>query len=279
MPEELQDETWHYCTKCEAKYTARDELNRHVTKNCQVKGPDFFCDQCDASFFWPNTIREHYYKEHIKKYLYHCRKCGKGFHWKSRIPHHNKKCSMKNGPNKYEGKLPYDEKVEEKFKRKKAVPFEIPEDLIPNEEQELPIAPVQQQQQQDVLVPSNELPVQSSATPQLAGEEDPTLQDVKHPLAPVLQTPSIGPSAPVEETTSTDPSNPVEQIPSTDPSAPVQPLSFGGNESTTDDVLDMISQGRIPNIASEIQGVEEEEEGEDEDKKPILIDVENKFEQ
>ena len=41
----------------------------------------------------------------------------------------------------------------------------------------------------------------------------------------------------------------------------------------------MISQGRIPNITSEIQGVEEEEEGEDEDKKPILIDVENKFEQ
>ena len=74
VPEELQDNRLHYCKKCEAKYTTRDELNRHVAKNCQVKEPEFFCDQCDASFFWPNTIREHYYKEHIKEFLYHCRK-------------------------------------------------------------------------------------------------------------------------------------------------------------------------------------------------------------
>ena len=257
VPEELQDESLHYCTKCEAKYTTRDELNRHVAKNCQVKEPEFFCDQFDASFFWPNTIREHYYKEHIKKFLYHCRKCGKGFHWKSRIPRHHKKCPMKDGPDKYEGRLPYDEKVEEKFKRKKAVPFEIPQDLIPNEEQELPIVPLQQQQQQNVLEPSNEPPVPSS--------EDLTLQDVKQPLAPVLQEPSINPSAPVE------------QIPSTDPSASVQPLSFGGTESTTEDVLQMLSQGRLPNIAGEIQGVEEDEE--EEDIKPTILDVENKFDQ
>ena len=80
VPEELQDNRLHYCKKCEAKYTTRDELNRHVAKNCQVKEPEFFCNQCDASFFWPNTICEHYYKEHIKEFLYHCRKCGKGFH-------------------------------------------------------------------------------------------------------------------------------------------------------------------------------------------------------
>ena len=76
VPEEFRDDRLHYCEKCEAKYTTRDELNHHVTKNCQVKEPEFFCDQYDASFFWPNTIREHYYKEHIKEYLYHCRKCG-----------------------------------------------------------------------------------------------------------------------------------------------------------------------------------------------------------
>ena len=60
VPEELQDDHLHYCKKCEAKYTTRDELNRYITKNCQVKEPEFFCDQCDASFFWPNTICEHY---------------------------------------------------------------------------------------------------------------------------------------------------------------------------------------------------------------------------
>ena len=41
VPEELQDDHLYYCKKCEAKYT-RDELNRHVAKNCQVKEPEFF---------------------------------------------------------------------------------------------------------------------------------------------------------------------------------------------------------------------------------------------
>ena len=38
----------------------------------------------------------------------------------------------------------------------------------------------------------------------------------------------------------------------------------------------MLSQGRLPNIASEIEGVEEQEE---KDIKPTVLDVENKFEQ
>ena len=42
----------------------------------------------------------------------------------------------------------------------------------------------------------------------------------------------------------------------------------------------MLSQGRLPNIAGEIQGVEEdEEEEEEEDIKPTILDVENKFDQ
>ena len=39
----------------------------------------------------------------------------------------------------------------------------------------------------------------------------------------------------------------------------------------------MLSEGRLPNIAGEIQGVEDEDE--DEDTKPVILDVENKFEQ
>ena len=38
----------------------------------------------------------------------------------------------------------------------------------------------------------------------------------------------------------------------------------------------MLSEGRLLNISGEIQGAEEEEE--DEDKKPVVLDVENKFE-
>ena len=43
----------------------------------------------------------------------------------------------------------------------------------------------------------------------------------------------------------------------------------------------MLSEGQLPNIAGEIQGVEDkdEDEDEDEDTKPVILDVENKFEQ
>ena len=75
---------------------------------------------------------------------------------------------------------------------------------------------------------------------------------MKNPLGPILQTPSINPSVPAEQT------------PSTDPSATVQALN-------PDDVLNMLSEGRLPNIAGEIQGVEDEEQEEDEDKKPVSI--------
>ena len=156
VPEELQDNHLHYCKKCEAKYTTRDELSRHITKNCQVKEPY----QCDASFFWPNTIREHYYKEHIKEFLYHCGKCGKGFHWKSRIPHHNKKCPNRDGPDQYKGRLPYDKKVEEKFQRKKAVPVDL-DDLQENEAEQLSEPPIQQQEPEDLLQPSVNPPIQN----------------------------------------------------------------------------------------------------------------------
>ena len=193
MPEELQDEHLHYCTKCEAKYTSRDELNRHKAKNCQVKEPEFFCDQCEASFFWPNTIREHYYKEHIRQFLYHCQKCGKGFHWKSRIPRHNKKCPMKDGPDKYEGKLPYDEKVEQKFQRKKAVPLVLPEDdSQPREQEQFPTSSVEQQQHEDMLRPSIYPADQSIATPQLVGAEDPQLQDLKNPHQSIATPQLVG---------------------------------------------------------------------------------------
>ena len=216
-----------------------------------MKEPEFFCDECDGSFFLPNTIREHYYKEHVKKYLYRCRKCGKGFHWKSRIPDHNKKCPMKDGPDQFEGKLPYDENIEKKFQRKKAVPLVLPPDDSQRRDQEqLPTSSVAQQ---PMLQPSVYPPVQSTPTSQLVRDED-------LPLAPVIQVPPTDPSVHVQPTI-------------------VQPLSEGGTESTTEDVLEMLSQGRLPNIAGEIEGVNEEAEEEEEDIKPTILDVENKFEQ
>ena len=166
--------------------------------------------------------------------MYHCRKCGKGFHWKSRIPRHNKKCPNRDGPNQYKGRLPYDKKVEEKFQRKKAVPIDL-DDLQHDEGEQLPEPPMQQQEPEDLLQPSVNPPLQNiepsnQATPPLVGEEDLELEDVKNPLGPILQTPSI------------DLSGAAEQTPSTEPSAPVQPLNI-------------LSEGWLPNIAGEIQGV------------------------
>ena len=120
------------------------------------------------------------------------------------------------------------------------------------EGEQLPEPPIQQQEPEDLLQPSVNPPIQSiepsnQATPQLVGEEDLNSKDMKNPLGPILQTPSI------------DPSGAAEQTPSTEPSAPVQPLN-------PDNVLNMLSEGRLPNIAGEIQGVEDEDEDEDEDK-------------
>ena len=82
----------------------------------------------------------------------------------------------------------------------------------------MPAPPVQQQEPEDMLQPSINPPVQNiepsnQASPQLVGEEDLELQDMKNPLGPILQTPSI------------DLLGAAEQTPSTEPSAPVQPLN------------------------------------------------------
>ena len=92
--------------------------------------PEFFFDQCNESYFWPNTMREHYYKEHIGIFLYHYRKCNQGFHWKSQIPAHKNACPNKDGPDVYEGRTPQDKKIEEKIKRKKAIPVNIPKEFL-----------------------------------------------------------------------------------------------------------------------------------------------------
>ena len=51
-------------------------------------------------------------------------------------------------------------------------------------------------------------------------------------------------------------------------------MSYGVDDSTPDDVLTLLSEGQLPNIASEIQGVKDEDQEEDEDKKPVVLDVE-----
>ena len=46
-----------------------------------------------------------------------------------------KNVQNKDGPDQFEGRLPYDKNIEEKFQRKKAVPVDLPEELQHGEEE------------------------------------------------------------------------------------------------------------------------------------------------
>ena len=260
VPEELQDDHLHYCKKCEAKYTTRDELNRHVAKNCQVKEPEFFCDQCDASFFGLTLFVNITTRNILKSFCTTVANVVRDFTGSRGYHVITKNVQIEMVPINAKVDCLTIKKLKKNFRGKKAVPIDL-DDLQENNGEPLPEPPLQQQEPKDLLQPSVNPPIQNiepsnQATPQLVGEEDLELE--KNPLGPILQTPSI------------DPSGAAEQTPSTEPSAPVQPLN-------PDDILNMLSEGRLPNIAGEIQGVEDEDE--DEDTKPVILDVENKFEQ
>ena len=192
VPEELQDDDLFYCDNCEAHYTSKDELNRHVANVCGVKKPEYFCDECPSSFYWLNPLREHYYKMHVKKFLYKCTKCGKGFHWKSRLPAHHRKCPKKDCEDKYEGKLPYDEEIESKFVKRKAVPVVLDEteneqqQLQQQQQQEQQLQDQQQQIQQQQLQQIQDQPQQQQDQQQLQQRQDQQLQLEMTSQEPIL---------------------------------------------------------------------------------------------
>ena len=131
VPEELQDKTKFYCKKCPCNYRNRDDLVRHEKNDCGKEDPDFFCDVCNAGYFSENTVREHYYQIHTDIKLWRCKKCNEGFHFKANRSRHKNACPKKNGPEVYEGRAHYDEKLEQTFKRKIAIPVQVPPNQQP----------------------------------------------------------------------------------------------------------------------------------------------------
>ena len=263
VPEKLQDPQLFYCNKCEAKYTTRDECKRHMRVNCLKNTPEFFCDQCDEWYFWPNTMREHYYKEHVGIFLYHCRKCNQGFHWKSRIPAHKNACPNKDGPDVYEGRAPWDEKIEEKIKRKKAIPVNIPKEVLKIAEEEFareqsqfesPLPTEAVPKSSAVVRSSQKIPVSSTAVDDLSSEQIPSqsaMDDVPQ------QQPQQALSGTVSEVISED-------------QLAVQNIKYDTYKpetSTAENVLEMMSEGRLPNITGD-------EEAEDDN---AMIEVEFKL--
>ena len=217
VPENHEDPHHHYCDKCYASYTTKDKLTRHKTYNCLKPIPQFICDACNKSYFWQNTLREHYYKEHVGVIMYHCTKCNQPFHWNNRVSKHRNACPNKDGPDLYKGRIDLDPALEEKFKRRVAIDVDIPDDVRAIAEEEL------------------EKEQGGSSSVGVAGEIP--LENVASEVPPCPQ------SEPAHQATPSDP-NILVIAPSTsaskDQTASVmlQQLSEGGIPLTTDDVAD-----------------------------------------
>ena len=82
-------------------------------------------------------MREYYYKKHMDITLYYCTKCGQGFNYRSRVSGHRNACPNKNGPDLYQPRAPFDEVIEETFKRKTAIPVVIPQAVLDAAEEEM----------------------------------------------------------------------------------------------------------------------------------------------
>ena len=73
----------------------KDLLAAHIKNDCLQPIPQFICEKCHEGYFSERAVREHYYKIHVQKDLYHCKQCNKGFAHLSRMSSHKDKCPNK----------------------------------------------------------------------------------------------------------------------------------------------------------------------------------------
>ena len=118
VPEKLQDKNRHYCDKCPAHYSRKDELTNHKQNNCLKVQHDYICEECNKAYYSDSTLMQHYYKVHLKQYLYFCRKCNEGFYYKSYRSTHKNACPKKDGPDLYEGNLQVPPEIMQKFRHR-----------------------------------------------------------------------------------------------------------------------------------------------------------------
>ena len=126
----LQDSTRKYCDSCKASFSRSDVLARHKKFDCGNSIRQFVCEKCHKGFYSEVSVREHYYKEHLKTFLYFCPKCNLGFHQNSRKSDHKKKgkCPQKDSPNQFQPRAPLNQTLELTFKRREIV--QIPKGLV-----------------------------------------------------------------------------------------------------------------------------------------------------
>ena len=59
--------------------------------------------------------------------MWYCTKCREGFHFKLNKSKHKTACPNPNGPDKFEGRILYDEAIEATFQKRQAIPVQIPQ--------------------------------------------------------------------------------------------------------------------------------------------------------
>ena len=138
VPIDSRDPSHFYCENCACHYKEKLDLNKHVKFNCMKTDFDYICDGCQKGFHTDYGVREHYYQEHLKQFLYFCCLCIKGFYHKSKKSLHKKGCPNKGGEEKYEGWAPYNAELELTFKRRQRMEVELPLEVLDlaREEQE-----------------------------------------------------------------------------------------------------------------------------------------------
>ena len=93
---------------------------------CKKPERQFICEDCEKEFYEKIGVKEHYFREHLKQYLYHCTKCNQCFYFNSHRSAHKNACPNKDGKDIYPGKVDVDPAEEAKFKGQTPVVVDIP---------------------------------------------------------------------------------------------------------------------------------------------------------
>ena len=117
----------HYCENCKSEFSRKDQLTQHVKNDCLQPICQFICDACNAGYYSEKAVREHYYKIHLKTFLYYCTKCNHSFFHLSRKSSHKGKCPNPKGEDVYAARAPYNDELEKTFKRRTIMPVKITE--------------------------------------------------------------------------------------------------------------------------------------------------------
>ena len=87
LPEKLNKDKELECESCEARFTRRDHLNRHISSVHEGKKP-YECDKCDRKFSQLGDMKKHISVVHEGIKPFTCEICGSGFPIKSVMKAH-----------------------------------------------------------------------------------------------------------------------------------------------------------------------------------------------